>query len=251
MEPNGRLIMLSGPSCVGKGPLCNALQLFYPEIAQKLHKLVLYNSRAPRPGEIEGVDYYFRSADELKAMQSKDNFILLEVRGDLQGLDLDDLFQVLKRGEDVLFEGNPFIPQAIWNLPELFNIKMLKVFLSPLSGEEIMWYKKHGAKLPEMLSDIMRRKLLRRTKRQKGILSLQDLQNIEKRAGSAPLELQLAWQFDWVIPNHDGEDSENWNAFYFPIGDALKALLAFTAILEEKERIAHAEHWDYSLWPER
>jgi guanylate kinase len=46
----GRFVMLSGPSCVGKGPLHNALKRFYPYLEQKLEKLILFNSRAPRTG---------------------------------------------------------------------------------------------------------------------------------------------------------------------------------------------------------
>ncbi len=57
----GQLVILAGPSCVGKGPLHAALGKFYPEVAARLRKMVLYNSRAPRPGEREGVDYYFRT----------------------------------------------------------------------------------------------------------------------------------------------------------------------------------------------
>jgi len=240
--------MLSGPSCVGKGPLCNTLKLFFPEMEQNLQKLVLYNSRAPRPGEMEGSDYYFRSRKEIQALHNRDNFIVLDVRGDLQGLDLDDLRSILSSGRDAFFEGNPFVPQAIWSLPEMAEVPMIKIFLSPLSKNEIIWLKDQGASLPDLLTDTMRRKLLRRTSRQKGILSLKDLENIEKRAGSASKELQLAWQFDWVIPNHDGEDHENWNAFYYPTGDALKSLLSFAAILNG-HAAPQAEIWECDLWP--
>ncbi len=48
----GRLVILSGPSCAGKGPLCSALETFYPQIMENMHKLVLYNSRQPRPGDM-------------------------------------------------------------------------------------------------------------------------------------------------------------------------------------------------------
>ena len=96
---------------------------------------------------------------------------------------------------------------------------------------------------------MMRRKLLRRTQRQKGILSLQDLANIDKRSASAPRELQLAWQFDQVIPNHDGEDHEHWNAFYYPAGDALKSLLSLAALLQGQDA-PYAERWEKDLWPE-
>lgn len=249
MKSEGRLIMLSGPSCVGKGPLCQALKLFFPAMEQNLQKLVLYNSRAPRPGEIEGVDYYFRSRAEIQALRNQTGFITLDVRGDLQCLNLADLQAILNSGRDAFFEGNPFVPQAIWSLPDMAQVPMIKVFLSPLSRSEILWLKQQGASLPDLLTDIMRRKLLKRTSRQKDLLSLQDLVNIDKRAGSAPQELQLAWQFDWIIPNHDGEDHENWNSFYYPVGDAQKSLLSFAAILSGQNAPA-AEQWERNLWPE-
>jgi guanylate kinase len=47
---NGRLVILSGPSCVGKSPMAKALAKFYPELRKKLQPLVLYNSREARPG---------------------------------------------------------------------------------------------------------------------------------------------------------------------------------------------------------
>jgi len=84
----GRLIVLSGPSCVGKGPLHTAFGNFYPEQAAKLQKLVLYNCRSPRPGEMDGKDYYFRSREEIEKLREKENFIVLDVRGDLQAVDL-------------------------------------------------------------------------------------------------------------------------------------------------------------------
>lgn len=244
----GRMIILSGPSCVGKGPLCSALKTFYPLLTERMNKLVLYNSRQPRPGENEGVDYFFRSREELQKKSLMNGYIILEVRGDLQGLDTEALHTLLDQGNDVLFEGNPFIPQAICNHPDMGDIKKVMVFLSPLSKEDILWLKSRGADLYEVLTDMMRCKLLRRTARQKGLLSAKDLENIEKRASSAPLELQYAEQYDWVIPNHDGEDSENWQAFYYPLGDALKALHSFASILKGNVP-AGAERWEKGLWP--
>ncbi len=243
MPIKGRLIILSGPSCVGKGPLCHALQTFYPELYDNMHRLVLYNSRDKRPGEKEGVDYYFRSREQMEKMQEGQDFILLNVRGDWQGLEVEQLLKLLRQGQDVLFEGNPFIPQALWKLPAFSLIPMLKIFLSPLSRGEILWLKAQNVDMGQMVMDIMRRKLLRRTQKQKSLLSLKDLENIEERCQSAPEELSLAPSFDWVIPNHDGEDSENWTAFGYPIGDAFKALEAFALILQGQDPSGLAEKW--------
>jgi guanylate kinase len=89
------------------------------------------------------------------------------------------------------------------------KVAVLSIFLTPLSREEIEFLQsqKRGLLLADFLTDVMRRKLLRRTQRQKSILSLKDLENIERRATSAFAELKEAWRFEHVIPNHDGEDS--------------------------------------------
>ncbi len=246
----GRLVMLTGPSCVGKGPLHQALKRFYPHLECRLQKLLLFNSRSPRPGEQDGVDYHFRSREEIEALSEQGGYVVLDVRGDLQGLDLDNLREILDGERDAFFEGNPFVPLELLRSPLLADVPRLSVFVSPLSRAEIEYLKDpaRGLQLPAFVTDVMRRKLLRRTQKQKGILSLKDLENIERRAGSAYREMQLAWHFDHVIPNHDGEDSENWDAFYYPIGDARQALVAFATVLEGGET-AYAEEWDRSLLP--
>jgi guanylate kinase len=229
----GRLVILSGPSCVGKSPLYKALGKFYPELHGQFHKLVLFNSRAPRPGERDGVDYHFRTRTQVEALRSGDRYAVLEVRSDLQALDVPELESLLQRS-DVFFEGNPFVGRALQTHPRLAAVNRLSIFISPLSKEEIVYLKapERNLSLQEFLTDVMRRKLLRRTRRQKGELSAPDLEDIETRASSAYRELQEAWHFQHVIPNHDGEDSDNWEAFYYLIGDARKTLEAFAGLLK-------------------
>jgi guanylate kinase len=243
----GRLVILSGPSCVGKSPLHRALARFYPELHRGLHKLLLYNTREPRPGERDGMDYHFRSRAQIEALRSEEGFAVLDVRGDLQAVSLPDLSALLQRG-DAFFEGNPYVGQLLQTHPALAHVRRLSVFLSPISREEIMFLKDpaRNLSLPDLTTDIMRRKLLRRTRRQKGELSLKDLENIERRAGSAFRELQEAVHFEWVIPNHDGEDSDNWDAFYHPLGDARRALLALVDLLGGQIPSC-AEKWEPGL----
>jgi len=218
---------------VGKSPLYKALAKFYPELSQRLHKLVLFNSRPPRPGELDGVDHHFRTRKQIEALRGNDRYVVLEVRGDIHALDIQELLATLKRG-DALYEGNPFVGRVLLTSPALLDVQRLSIFLSPLSREEIMYLNGmvRNISLEALVTDIMRRKLLRRSRRQKGELSAKDLENIETRASSAYLELQEASHFGHVIPNHDGEDSDNWGAFYYPIGDARKALSAFVALLK-------------------
>ena len=246
---DGRLIVFSGPSCVGKSPLAKALSRLYPELYNELQPLVLYNSRAARPGERDRVDYYFRPRQEIETMQKKDGFVVMDVRGDLQALDLQELHESLSRG-DVFFEGNPFFGSVLLTHPSLADIKKLSVFMSPLSRDEFLFLKKAApaVSLPDLVTDVMRRKLLRRTRKQKGELSLKDLQNIERRASSAYAELKEAHQFQYLIPNHDGEDSENWDAFYYPLGDARIALNTFVSLLKN-EKPSTAETWEEDLLP--
>jgi len=232
---------------VGKSPLAKALARFYPELHGQMQPLVLYNSRAARPGETNGVDYNFRSRPEIEKLKEQNRFVVMDVRGDLQALDLTELKENLKKS-DVLFEGNPFVGRVLQTHQALDGINRLSVFMAPVSKNEIQFLKsaEPAVSLPDFITDVMRRKLLRRTRKQKGELSLKDLENIEKRAGSAFRELQDAHHFQYVIPNHDGEDSENWDAFYYPLGDARKSLLAFVSLLKG-ETTNITENWEETL----
>ncbi|MGO9979596.1 MAG: hypothetical protein ACLPH5_10375 [Candidatus Sulfotelmatobacter sp.] len=251
MSPDrkGRVVILTGPSCAGKSPLYKSLGKFYPELREQFHKLVLVNSRAPRPGELDGVDYHFRTRVQVGAMREDSRYAVLEARDDLQALDVQELESLLRRG-DVFFEGNPIVARALQTHPRLAGVKKLSIFISPLSKEEIVYLKapERNVSLQELVTDIMRRKLLRRTRRQKGDLSAKDLQEVETRASSAYGELRGACQFQYVIPNHDGEDSDNWEAFYYLIGDARKTLDIFVALLKDVVP-PNVEKWEEDLLP--
>lgn len=244
---SGRLIILAGPSCVGKSPLDKAMAKFYPDLKKPFRNLVLYNSRKPRPGELDGIDYHFRSWEYINSLRNNEHYVVMEVRGDLQALDFQDLVTTLSEG-DVFFEGNPFIGYLLLTHEKLQAVPKVSAYMSPVSSDELDFFNRNKPDISpeEIITDIMRRKLLRRTRRQKVELSLKDLENIEKRASSAYAELRLAHHFDYVIPNHDGEDSDNWEAFYFPVGEARKSLLCFIGIIEGRVP-GFAEKWDADL----
>lgn len=242
-----RLILLTGPSCIGKSPLDKALKRFYPGLQDNMQKLVLFNDRSPRPGEMEGVDYYFRKRQQIEAFRLDGSFIVMGVRGDLQALNLKELSATLKKN-NVFYEGNPYVAEILQTHPLLKDTPKLSVFLSPLSKEELMYFMEpdRNVRLPDFITEVMRRKQLRRKTRHKVELSMRDLDDIEIRASSTYREMKLAWQFDYVIPNHDGEDSDNWELFYFPIGDARKTMLNFVALLEG-EKAPGVEKWEKDL----
>ncbi len=248
--PNNQhhLIVLSGPSCVGKSPLKHALGKMYPELKRRLKPLVLYDDRLPRPGERDGVDYHFRSRDFIAGLRRDKDFMVMEVRGDMMAVDIKGLKQDLVQ-TDVFYEGNPFFGTKLLSHPALRTVPKKSVFLSPLSAQEISFFQglaDEQIDLSPLLTEMMRRKLLRRTRHQKGTLSLSDLENIETRARSSYPELCLAWRFEHILVNHDGEDSDHWQAFYYPVGEARQTVMAFADILRGKSP-RQGEHWDRDL----
>jgi guanylate kinase len=67
-DKNKKPLLILGPSGVGKDTMINMLKEKYPNI---LFKLPSYTTRAKRPGEIEGIDYFFVSQEEFKIMESQ------------------------------------------------------------------------------------------------------------------------------------------------------------------------------------
>ena len=63
----GLLIIISGPSGAGKGTVYNEVIKRRPEI----QKSVSVTTRAPRPNEIEGVHYYFRTLEQYQDMKQR------------------------------------------------------------------------------------------------------------------------------------------------------------------------------------
>jgi guanylate kinase len=100
-DESGRLVILSGSACVGKSPLYKSLGKFYPELSNPFHRLVLVNSREPRPGEIDGVDYHFRTRARVEGLRADRRYAVLEVRTDVQALDVEEL-ESLCRGAVML-----------------------------------------------------------------------------------------------------------------------------------------------------
>jgi len=69
---SGKVFVISGPSGVGKGTICNVLMREHPELAATT---VSVTTRSPRPGEVDGVHYYFRTDEEFDKMLSDGLFL--------------------------------------------------------------------------------------------------------------------------------------------------------------------------------
>ena len=143
-ETSKRLVILSGPSCVGKSPLDKALGRFYPVLRHSLRKLVLYNSRAPRPGEVDGVDYHFRMRSQVEALRGDGRHAVLDVRGDLQALDVEELHGLLQ-DSNAFFEGNHFVGRALQTHPRLAGVERLSIFLSPFREKRLFTSRRRSA----------------------------------------------------------------------------------------------------------
>lgn len=97
----GLLIIISGPSGAGKGTVYNEVIKRRPEI----QKSVSVTTRAPRPNEIEGVHYYFRTLEQYQDMIAKGAFLeTASVYCNYYGTPKAPVLEMLSKGQDVMFE---------------------------------------------------------------------------------------------------------------------------------------------------
>ena len=97
----GLLIIISGPSGAGKGTVYNEVIKRRPEI----QKSVSVTTRAPRPNEIEGVHYYFRTLEQYQDMIAKGEFLeTAPVYCNYYGTPKAPVLEMLSKGQDVMFE---------------------------------------------------------------------------------------------------------------------------------------------------
>ena len=99
--PLGKLIVLTGPSGVGKGTLMNEILQRYPE----LHYSVSATTRSPRPGEINGKNYDFISRNKFEQLVTEGEFLeWAEFAGNCYGTPREAVFKQIQSGKLVLLE---------------------------------------------------------------------------------------------------------------------------------------------------
>lgn len=97
----GLLIVLSGPSGVGKGTVCAALRKVCPNLVYS----VSATTRPPRPGEQEGVNYFFKTREEFERMIERGELLeWAEYVGNYYGTPRRFVEEMLEAGKDVLLE---------------------------------------------------------------------------------------------------------------------------------------------------
>lgn len=102
MPERGLLIVLSGPSGVGKGTVRKAI---FESEENDFEYSISMTTRAKRPGEVDGVDYFFRSKEEFLAMiECGEMLEYAEYVGNFYGTPLSYVNATLDRGKDVFLE---------------------------------------------------------------------------------------------------------------------------------------------------
>lgn len=124
------LIVLSGPSGVGKDTLLQRLG----EVCPRIERCVTYTTRAPRPGEVPGVDYNFVTIEEFKRMIEAGDFLEhAQVHLDLYGTPLRSVIEIREDGNDAILkidvQGGLTVRQKV---PDA-----IMIFVAPPSVEEL------------------------------------------------------------------------------------------------------------------
>lgn len=101
MNRTGLMVILSSPSGAGKSTLARRLMEWDPT----LRFSVSATTRAPRPGEIDGVHYYFTSPEDFRRMVDDDQMLEhAEVFGNLYGSPRAPVEAAMREGRDTLFD---------------------------------------------------------------------------------------------------------------------------------------------------
>lgn len=171
----GLLILISGPSGTGKGTVCDLLRQKHPEISYSISA----TTRRPRPGEQDGVNYYFYTKEKFREMIDQGQLLeWAEVYGNFYGTPKQKVLDRLDAGEDILLEIDT---QGALNVMKVMP-EGLFIFLLPPSLEELAArLKGRGTETEESL---------------------------HRRLGAAVDEIKLATKYRYVVVNDKVEDAE-------------------------------------------
>jgi guanylate kinase len=168
-KQSGLLIVLSGPSGVGKGTLCKEVLKEYPNLKLSIS----VTTRMPRPFEVEGKHYFFRTKEEF--LQLIQNDMLIEYAkvfdSNYYGTPRHYVEEEIGKGNDVVLEidVNGAL-QVKKNFPQA-----ILVFIAPPSFDEL------------------EKRLVNR--------GTEDEEKIKRRLGAATHELLEIEKYDYVVIN--------------------------------------------------
>ena len=172
VAPRGQLVVLAGPAAVGKSTVGSGLRSAVPD----LYFSVSMTTRAPRPGEVDGKDYFFVTPEHFQGRIDRGEMLeWADIHGGLQrsGTPAGPVQEAMGAGRPVLVEVD---------LAGARNIKRLlpeaqTVFLAPPSWDVLVQrLTGRGTETPEV---------------------------IERRLTTAREELDAQGEFDTVVVNDD------------------------------------------------
>ena len=102
MQEKGLLIVLSGPSGVGKGTVRKEI---FSQPNNDFEYSISMTTRAPREGEVDGVDYFFKSKEEFEELIRRGKLLeYAQFVGNYYGTPVDYVRATLDSGKDVFLE---------------------------------------------------------------------------------------------------------------------------------------------------
>lgn len=177
MNRTGLLIILSSPSGAGKSTLARRLM----EWDDRLAFSVSATTRAARPGEVEGRDYYFTAEDDFRRMVAEDRMLEhAEVFGNLYGSPLGPVEAAMKAGRDTIFDVDWQGGQQIRN--SVLGRNVVSIFILPPSLHEL------------------RRRLVSRGQ--------DSAETVDHRMAKARDEISHWAEYDYVLVNEDLDSTE-------------------------------------------
>lgn len=174
-DRRGIMIVLSSPSGAGKTTLTRSLLADNPDMAMS----VSATTRKPRPGEVDGTDYFFIDKDRFSSMIDKDQFLEhARVFDNYYGTPSEPVFSALEDGRDVLFDIDW---QGAQQLTQAASDDLVKIFILPPSLREL------------------EKRLRTRAQDSDDIIA--------KRMSQSAAEISHWAEYDYVIVNDDLEES--------------------------------------------
>lgn len=171
---DGRLFVISGPSGAGKGTICKKL-LESVDISISTSM----TTRVPRPGEIDGKDYYFVTVDEFEEKIANGGMLeYARVFDNIYGTPKDMVIKQLERGRDVILEIDV---QGGLQIKKKMPEQAVLVFV-----------------LPPDLTTLRRRIIDRGTETE---------EVIDKRFNEAINEIKLIGEYDYYVVNDELDDA--------------------------------------------
>jgi len=130
-KQEGLLIILSGPSGVGKGTVCKQLRQHLTSLTYS----VSATTRAPRQGEVEGVNYFFKQKEEFEKMIDRDEFLeWAKYVDNYYGTPHSFVREQLQSGQDLILE---IEVQGAMQVRERVGNDGIFIFLVPPNVEEL------------------------------------------------------------------------------------------------------------------